>query len=110
MKFDVSFSETDMSFVPSFGEVAVIPTGGKEAVFVPAVSEDGIISWSNDAGLPNPEPVSIRGADGYTPVKGTDYWTEADKGEMVAEVISALPVYNGEEVICDFPIYKGEVL
>jgi hypothetical protein len=38
------------------------------------------------------------GADGYSPVKGTDYWTEADKAEMVSGVISALPVYNGEVV------------
>ena len=35
------------------------------------------------------------GADGYTPVKGTDYWTEADKAEMVANVIASLPVYKG---------------
>lgn len=26
------------------------------------------------------------GADGYTPQKGTDYWTEADKAEMTAQV------------------------
>ena len=38
------------------------------------------------------------GADGYSPVKGTDYWTEADKAEMVADVIASLPVYNGEVV------------
>ena len=30
------------------------------------------------------------GADGYTPVKGTDYWTEADKAEIVNEVLSSL--------------------
>lgn len=35
------------------------------------------------------------GEDGYTPVKGTDYFTEADKAEMVADVIAALPVYDG---------------
>lgn len=38
------------------------------------------------------------GADGYTPVKGTDYWTEADRTQMVADVIAALPIYNGEVV------------
>ena len=38
------------------------------------------------------------GSDGYSPVKGTDYWTEEDKTQMVADVISALPVYNGEVV------------
>ena len=26
------------------------------------------------------------GADGYTPVRGTDYWTEADKAEIVDEL------------------------
>ena len=36
------------------------------------------------------------GQDGHTPVKGTDYWTETDKAEMVADVIAALPIYNGE--------------
>lgn len=35
------------------------------------------------------------GKDGDTPVKGTDYYTEADKAEMVQAVISALPVYDG---------------
>lgn len=36
------------------------------------------------------------GEDGYTPVKGTDYYTAADKDEMVQAVIAALPVYGGE--------------
>ena len=35
---------------------------------------------------------------GNTPIKGEDYWTEEDKAEMVADVIAALPVYNGEVV------------
>jgi hypothetical protein len=38
------------------------------------------------------------GKDGYTPQKGTDYWTPSDKVEMVNDVISALPKYNGEVV------------
>lgn len=36
------------------------------------------------------------GADGKTPVKGVDYYTEADKEELVQAVIAALP--NGDEV------------
>ena len=36
------------------------------------------------------------GADGKTPVKGTDYFTELDKEEMINAVIAALPIYNGE--------------
>ena len=35
------------------------------------------------------------GADGYTPVRGTDYWTEADKAEMVADTLAALPTWTG---------------
>lgn len=30
------------------------------------------------------------GADGYTPIKGTDYFTEADKAEMIKEVAASL--------------------
>ena len=36
------------------------------------------------------------GAAGHTPVKGTDYWTVADKQEIVNSVIAALP--DGTEV------------
>lgn len=36
------------------------------------------------------------GADGYTPVRGTDYWTQEDKTQIVQEVIAALgtPVFG----------------
>lgn len=37
-----------------------------------------------------------KGADGKTPVRGTDYWTEADKQEIVNDVLAALP--DGTEV------------
>ena len=39
---------------------------------------------------------SLKGDPGYTPQKGLDYYTEADKAEMVAAVLAALP--NGDEV------------
>ena len=37
-----------------------------------------------------------KGADGYTPVKGVDYWTEADQESIVQQVIAALgtPVFG----------------
>lgn len=75
-----------------------INIGGKGddgATFIPSVSADGVISWTNDKELPNPEPVNIKGADGHTPVKGVDYFTAADKQEMIAAVIAGLPVYDG---------------
>ena len=34
----------------------------------------------------------------FNPVKGEDYWTEEDQQQMVADVIDALPVYDGEVV------------
>lgn len=78
--------------------------------FTPNVSADGIISWTNDGGLENPEPVNIKGpagakgetgatgatgAAGKTPVKGTDYFTAADKAELVQDVLAALPDGDG---------------
>lgn len=36
------------------------------------------------------------GSNGYTPVKGKDYYTEADKAEMVQLVLAAIP--DGDEV------------
>lgn len=35
------------------------------------------------------------GKDGKTPVKGTDYFTAADKAELVNDVIAALPTWTG---------------
>ncbi len=30
------------------------------------------------------------------PVRGVDYWTEADRAQIISDVIAELPVYNGE--------------
>ena len=40
-------------------------------------------------------PKGDTGAAGKTPVKGTDYYTEADKNEMVSMVLAALPTWSG---------------
>lgn len=75
---------------------------GEDGVtFTPKVDAEGNLSWTNDGNLENPAVVNIRGVDGkdgedgakgedgYTPVKGTDYFTEDDKTEMVNAVISS---------------------
>lgn len=55
-----------------------------------------IITCSDASGTTTAE---IRnGTDGYTPEKGVDYFTQADKQEMVADVLAALPEYRGEVV------------
>lgn len=38
--------------------------GSAGATFTPAVSTEGVLSWTNDRGLPNPTPVNIKGAKG----------------------------------------------
>ena len=35
------------------------------------------------------------GVDGITPVKGVDYFTEAEKAEIVQAVLNAMPVAEG---------------
>lgn len=35
------------------------------------------------------------GTDGKTPVKGTDYWTVADKAEIVNDTLAAMPKWTG---------------
>lgn len=38
-----------------------------------------------------------KGADGYTPVKGTDYFTEADKAEIINEILASGGTSGGDE-------------
>lgn len=40
--------------------------GDDGATFIPSVSTEGILSWTNDKGLDNPSPVNIKGVDGGT--------------------------------------------
>ncbi len=40
---------------------------------------------------------NIKGEDGYTPVKGKDYYTDADKAEVVSMILSELPIWSGGE-------------
>ena len=40
--------------------------------------------------------LQYNGSDvGLKPVKGTDYWTESDKAEIVADTLAALPTWTG---------------
>ena len=44
--------------------------GEDGTTFTPSVSADGTLSWSNDGGLPNPDPVNIRGPAGTPGAQG----------------------------------------
>ena len=53
-------------------------------------SDVGLKGDKGDKGDPG-----AKGKDGKTPVKGTDYWTEADKQEIVSDTLAALPKWTG---------------
>lgn len=59
------------------GESGTGGTGENGATFTPSVSEDGVISWTNDKGLDNPSPINIKGPKGDIGEKGEN----GDKGE-----------------------------
>ena len=94
-------------------------TGNTGTIFVPSVDENGNISWSNNDNLENPETVNIKGqqgekgetgekgeqgiqgengADGYTPVKGTDYFTLEEIENIKAEIQISLKSYIDEQI------------
>ncbi len=71
----------------------------------PTIGTNG--NWylgTTDTGKPSRGEKGDKGADGTngkdgingkTPVKGTDYWTEADKAEIVNDTLAALPTWTG---------------
>ncbi len=65
---------------PKTGRWEYIETGGDGVTFTPTVSDDGVLSWSNDGGRENPDPVNIRGAKGDKGDPGAD-GEKGDKGD-----------------------------
>ena len=53
------------------------------------------LSDSNGKLQYNGSDVGLKGDKGDTPVKGTDYWTAADKTEIVNDTLAALPTWTG---------------
>ena len=62
--FDAAMENEAEGFDPDFGKVNTVNVGQNGATFTPSVSEDGVISWTNDRELENPAPVDIRGPKG----------------------------------------------
>lgn len=70
-------------------------------IWLPSVSGAGMLSWEKSASDAAPEAVSIKGEKGdkgdpgASPVRGVDYWTAADKQEIVDSTLAALPTWTG---------------
>ena len=67
--------------------------------WIPLPAIQGEKGDKGDKGDPGPQGAKGEkgdaGKDGKTPVKGTDYWTAADKQSIVDDVLSS--IVNGEE-------------
>jgi len=60
-----------------------------------------VITYSNGDLTNLGKIVGKDGADGKTPVKGVDYFTETDITEITNKVITDLPKYSGEVIVND---------
>ena len=105
-------TEAKDTLVAAINEVA--RTGGGGAGSMDLRVADGYVQYSTDGGETWANLIAVAelkgakgdkgdpgekgepGAPGKTPVRGTDYWTAADKQEIVNSVIAALP--DGTEV------------
>lgn len=95
--------------INSDGELVLYLTDGNEINVGRVVGQDGedgvtVTSAEVDAHgelqitLSNGQKIDagyVMGEDGYTPVKGTDYWTDDDKAKIVSDVLAALPTWDG---------------
>ena len=69
--------------------------GGQDGI-TPTIGDNGNWYLGNvDTGKPSRGETGSAGADGHTPVKGIDYFTESDKTELVNAVLTALPAAEG---------------
>ena len=69
ISFKIGDGSKNLSELPMFGKVSGGPAG---ATFIPTVSSEGVISWSNNGGLSNPTAVNIKGPTGAKGDPGTN--------------------------------------
>ena len=76
------------------------------ATFTPHLSADGILSWTNDKGLPNPEPIDLTGPQGEPGSRGNGFLVypgNESEGEIpISEIISPdnYTLAKGDLVLC----------
>lgn len=79
-------------------------SGGVSGYYTPQVTQPNsntmrVSFTASESSMPAVEAKNITlpaGPAGKTPEKGTDYWTAADKAEVINDVLTSLPVYAGE--------------
>ena len=92
-----------------FAELPVVAEGSTVSIISTGetykINADG--EWMLDSTLGGGEggvgpagPAGADGKDGYSPIKGVDYWTDADKAEVVEDLLgmkAIKPVYDAEK-------------
>lgn len=84
MRLDVEFSSNDAQLTAELGEYQMVYNGQNGATYTPHVSEDGVLSWTNDRDNPNPKPVSVIGPVGPQGKQGE----KGDTGEDGVSIVS----------------------
>lgn len=87
MKYDVKFPELNQSFNTRFGEVQTIH--GKDGI-TPHIGENG--NW-----FIGDEDTGVK-AQGYTPQKGVDYFTEAEISEIAQHLAEGTVLYTPQDL------------
>lgn len=77
--------------------------GADGATYTPHVDNNGVLSWTNNKGYPNPPESIIKGKDGESPYVGANgNWWVGDKD-------TGVPVASGGTIITGDLTYKIEV-
>lgn len=91
------------------------PKGDPGAVFTPAVTAEGVLSWTNNGSLANPDPVNIKGPQGEQGIQGIKGDTGLAATIQVGTVstgaagssVSIINSGNENAAILDFTIPQG---
>lgn len=100
-------TEAKENLVAAINEVALAGGAGSMDLRV----ADGYIQYSADGGMTWTNLIAMadlkgaKGDPGKTPVKGTDYWTESDKAEIVHDIHPAFYI----DLAGDYPNYTCQV-
>lgn len=83
-------------FIPGSDSGGGGGTGKDGVTFFPSVSEEGIISWTNNGNLPNPDPVNIMGPQGPQGIQG-EIGPQGPQGQQGEQGIQGAPGQNGQD-------------
>lgn len=94
-------TETKENLVAAINELALSggqagSAGENGATFVPAVSAQGVLSWTNDKNLKNPNPVNIMGLQGEQGPRG-EIGPQGETGPQGERGIQGEPGPQGEQ-------------